>query len=222
MIYFCGVIISINKQNYKKMNTPEKNSKNSLFHNHNQNKIGEWDLALNGAITKRKNGRTDIDILHATDLDRKKVSIVFKAGTITKMLRASGEIRDENEKRKHVIYKYMDINEDDDATRFFEFVATYTNVEWAHIKTGINDNRIATARKKSTNPAGPLIVVDFIKKRVNIREDIHSHPAKENFNPYPSKLDFRWVKFCNEKFPDKTPTAYKVYSAKTKEYYQYL
>jgi hypothetical protein len=137
------------------------------------------------------------------------------------MSQANGIIRDKDGKIKNVTYDYLDIKGDDAASQFFKFVADYTEVEWACIKTGTNDNRIGTAYKKSTNPAGSLIVVDFIEQGINIREDIHSHPDTENSNPQPSKFDIRWAKFCDKKYSDKAPRVYKVYSAKTKEYYQY-
>ena len=42
----------------------------------------EWDLSANGTLTKRENGRTDVDVVHAEDKDGKQVSRTFEAGSI--------------------------------------------------------------------------------------------------------------------------------------------
>ncbi|MCL2311078.1 MAG: hypothetical protein FWC41_01125 [Firmicutes bacterium] len=182
----------------------------------------EWDLAIDGTMSKRENNRTDLDIVHTTDRNGNKASSAFKAGTIVEMTQTNGIIRDEKGDKEDVTYDYMDIKDDAAASQFFEFVADHTNIEWAHVKTGTNDNRIGTSYKKDRDSAGSLIVVGFAKKGIKIREDTHSHPNIEYLNPYPSKLDFYWAKFSDEKFLNKAPAVYKVYSAKNKEYYQYF
>ena len=57
----------------------------------------EWDLAKDGTMTKRKDGRTDVDIVHGTDKKGNAVSSEFEKGTIN-IKKGGGRYKDENNK----------------------------------------------------------------------------------------------------------------------------
>lgn len=118
-------------------------------------------------------------------------------------------------------YDYLEIKGDEKADIFFKFAADNTDVEWANIKTGKDKNTIATAHMKGMDPAGSIIACNFIEQGVSIREDIHSHPDNPGNMPEPGPGDRDYVKYMQETYGRKAPLSYKVYSAKTKETYQY-
>ena len=42
----------------------------------------EWDLSRDGYLTKRENGRTDVDIVYATDKNGNAIHRIYKSGSI--------------------------------------------------------------------------------------------------------------------------------------------
>jgi len=179
----------------------------------------EWDLMKDGVMKRRENGRTDIDIVHAVDAKGNNVSSEFKAGTITEMNQGTGRA-DFGNGVQSFNYEYIDIKGDVAGTQFFEFAAQNTNIEWAHIQTGVDDNRIGYTPNLMelfgydlSDPAGGNMVKDFIKSGVNVRNDVHSHPSIMGrlLNSGPGPGDFNYAGWAKDQYGTKAPPT-SVYS----------
>ena len=161
-----------------------------------------WEIDENGKLTwKERND--EVDILHAT---KTRQSMEFKVGTIKEMIPAKGEAMHPDDGVFMFDYNYLDIDNDELADCFFEFVAENTDVEWSHTKYSENGNRIATTTNmpyELADPTGMKITYDFIKDGIKVRESNHSHPFIEgrNINPKPSGGDdlskYSLINFCN-------------------------
>jgi RHS repeat-associated protein len=132
----------------------------------------EWDLDRQGNLTLRKNGRTDIDIVHATDKAGNNVSSQFVQGTISDFQTVSREYDDGEETRIESI-DYIQITNTDAGIRFYEFVADNTSVEWAHIKTS-EGSFVGTSHDYEKVTSGYM----NIPSTATIFEDSHSHTPK--------------------------------------------
>ena len=112
----------------------------------------EWDLARDGTLTKRDDGRTDIDIVHATTATGESIYKKFSAGSINKgegFYEFTQEFCDDNGNSymKQCTTKYMNFSDVKEAFSFFEFAAENTDVEWA-ISSSDNEARVGTANEK--------------------------------------------------------------------------
>ena len=160
-----------------------------------------WEIDENGKLTwKERND--EVDILHAT---KTRQSMEFKVGTIKEIIPAKGEAMHPDDGVFMFDYNYLDIDNDELADCFFEFVAENTDVEWSHTKYSENGNRIATTTNmpyELADPTGMKITYDFIKDGIKVRESNHSHPFIEgrNINPKPSGGDdlskYSLINFC--------------------------
>ena len=120
----------------------------------------EWDLARDGTLTKRENGRTDIDVVHAMNEKGENVSVPLDANTIKEMKQEKGS--------EYSIY-YMNISNYKDATVFFEFAANNTDVEWGLMVTD-QGNFVGTSKEPLAVESGTMVPKD-----ATVLEDIHSH-----------------------------------------------
>ena len=160
-----------------------------------------WEIDENGKLTwKERND--EVDILYAT---KTRQSMEFKVGTIKEMTPATGSAKHPIDGKFSFDYNYIDIDNDELADCFFEFVAENTNVEWSHTKYSENGNRIATATNtpyELADPTGMWITFNFIKDKIKVRESNHSHPFIEdrNIDPKPSGGDkfskYSFIDFC--------------------------
>ena len=91
----------------------------------------EWDLARDGTLTKRENGRTDIDVVHATTKDGESISRTYKNGSINQDPQSKQYTFDDGIKKRIITTDYMSFNNSETATDFFEFAAENTDKEWA-------------------------------------------------------------------------------------------
>ena len=76
----------------------------------------EWDLAQDGTMAKRKDGRTDVDIVHGTDKEGNAVSAEFEKGTIN-IKRGGGKYKDGYNKILYTTYDYLEIQGDEKADK---------------------------------------------------------------------------------------------------------
>ncbi len=68
----------------------------------------EWDLVRDGTLTKRENGRTDIDVVHAVTKDNKHISRSYYAGTINQNAkRKNGVLYGGTENERNFTTDYM-------------------------------------------------------------------------------------------------------------------
>ncbi len=150
----------------------------------------EWEIDEKGNLKWLKS--KEVDILHST---KTRQSMEFPVGTIKEMTPAQGVGKHPEDGDFSFDYNYMDIDNDELADCFFEFVAENTVVEWGHIKYSENGNRIAITTNMpyaadDTNPAATAITYDFIRNGIKVRESNHSHPFVEGKEPKPSGPDY--------------------------------
>ena len=158
-------------------------------------------------IRKGSEGSPDqIAIIKGTNIIESKE---YERGTIKEIKTGSGTVKDYNtQKSKSVEYKYFDVNNDDVASEIFEFAAQNSESEWAHIQFGKKGNRIGTAGEMTQDPAGSLIVKNFIDNGINVRKDIHSHPDVVPCSPNPSSGDIEYSQYAKKTYGDKAPPTY--------------
>ncbi len=144
----------------------------------------EWDLARDGTLTKRENGRTDIDIVHATTSEGEATSRKFPANSINQKKDSytfEQEIFDENGKSsmKSCTTNYMHFSNLDVGYSFFEFAAENTSVEWA-ISSSDKEVRVGTAGEEL-----------FVRMPgvTNEKESYHSHDLKHTGKDFISRAD---------------------------------
>ena len=129
----------------------------------------EWDLDGKGYLTKRENGRTDIDIVHATDRDGNQVSREFEAGSINNNpSEFSDVVYEGTDDEFSFTTNQMEFSNSNTATSFFEFAAEYSNVEWG-LKISENESYVGTSHSE-----------DFVGMNVpkNMTISVHSHLEK--------------------------------------------
>ncbi len=166
----------------------------------------EWDLARDGTLTKRENGRTDVDIVYATDKNGKEISRYYKAGSINHNSdNYPGElILDKNDPSKKIdfITHIMSFDDANVATDFFEFAAENTDVEWA-LNIGETETIVGTSHQD---------VFNQVRSPENVKYQIHSHWS------YRHKLSYRGpdgkpCPTCDIPMMINNPNTYKVYEA---------
>jgi len=165
-----------------------------------------WELDEVGKLTNIGTDK-EKDVVIATKTKEKSE---FAYGTIKEMNQATGQEEIDGEK-KNFNYEYLDIKGDEAGKQFFEFAAKNTDVEWAHIQTGTDDNRIGTAGRESQDPSGGDMVKNFINLGITVRNDVHSHDDKSYIDPNPSLGDFIYAGWAQDKYGTKAPPT-SVYS----------
>jgi len=165
----------------------------------------EWDLALNGTMTKRENGRTDIDIVHAVDKNGNSVSRTFEAGSINNNAREHKGVAPDG---TPYTTSTMDFSNSNTATDFFEFAAEYSNVEWG-LKASTDVSFVGTSHNdgfvEMSRPEGMTL-------------DVHSHT--DNPRNQISRSDYTnaaasAAKGVNYKIYQQGKGRYDVYNAST-------
>ena len=160
----------------------------------------EWDLARDGTLTKRENGRTDIDIVHATTSEGEATSRKFPAKSINKGVGSYPY----NDGSQDQTTKYMTFDKQT-GFDFFEFAAENTDVEWA-ISSSDNESRVGTATVNNVC----LPSVD------NETEFYHSHDADHTGKSFISQNDWDNAK---ESMSSGSKTG--IYMAGEKQYYMF-
>ena len=127
----------------------------------------EWDLEKDGTLSLRANGRTDVDIVHATDKEGNNVERYYKVGTINFNAQC-------DEQYDKVVGWFttdkMEFNDSETATDFFEFAANYSDVEWA-LKSSSDKSIVGTSHDPGFVNIGSLTGTTY---------DIHSHIDNPN------------------------------------------
>ena len=183
----------------------------------------EWDIDEKGNLKKTKDNK-DIDILHST---KTRQSMEFPVGTINEMSKDMGTVNYDG-KNITVDFQYLDINDDDLASCFFEFVAENTEIEWSLIQTGTKGNQISRDsqyRDPKTgdeldldlaNASGTCLLKRFLDNNVSIRASKHSHPFVEGRNivPEPSGYDMGAKIWFLDKYKELANFKYEAYGKK--------
>ena len=171
----------------------------------------EWDLARDGTLTKRENGRTDIDIVHATTSEGNATSRKFPANSIDQKKDSytfKQEVFDDNGKSymKSCTTNYMQFTDLDVGYSFFEFAAENTSVEWA-ISSSDKEVRVGTAGEEL-----------FVRMPgvTNEKESYHSHDLKHTGKEFISQADRDAAKY----YINKNVTT-GVYMAGERQYYMF-
>lgn len=126
--------------------------------------MDEWEFDKKGYLTKRENGRTDVDIVHAVDTKGNNVSSEYANNTISDFKTGSGE---------EGSIDYMQISNTSDGTRFYEFASDNTDVEWANKSTS-EGSFVGTSHDPSSVASGYM----NIPSTATIYEDSHSHTPR--------------------------------------------
>jgi RHS repeat-associated protein len=110
-------------------------------------------------------------------------------------------------------YDYLKFSNDDIATKFFEFAANNSTVEWAQVKYGTKSNYLATTHALDKEAGGVDLVATLLKDKYTVREHIHSHPLKNGKTIYngPSGFhpkdqnsgDRKFAEWLNKNYPKK-------------------
>ena len=171
----------------------------------------EWDLTRDGTLTKRENGRTDIDIVHATTSEGNATSRKFPANSIDQKKDSytfKQEVFDDNGKSymKSCTTNYMQFTDLDVGYSFFEFAAENTSVEWA-ISSSDKEVRVGTAGEEL-----------FVRMPgvTNEKESYHSHDLKHTGKEFISQADRDAAKY----YINKNVTT-GVYMAGERQYYMF-
>ena len=181
-----------------------------------------WEIDENGKLTWKEYD-SEIDVLHAT---KTKQSKDFPVGTIKEMIQDKGLVNYNGEDIQ-VDYQYLDINNDDLASCFFEFVSENTEIEWSLTQTGENDNRIAHDIQYTdvngnkldlelSNGCGSVLLQRYIKNNVPVRSSKHSHPYIEGRNIVadPSGYDKGLKQWFINEYKERANIKYEVYGKK--------
>ena len=181
-----------------------------------------WEIDENGKLTWKEHN-TEIDVLYAT---KTKQSKDFPVGTIREMIEDKGFVKYDG-KDIQVNYQYLDINDDDLASCFFEFVSENTEIEWSLTQTGKNDNRIAHDIQYTdvngnkldlelSNGCGSVLLQMYIKNKVPVRSSKHSHPYIEGRNIVadPSGYDKGLKQWFINEYKERANIKYEVYGKK--------
>ena len=172
----------------------------------------EWDLARDGTLTKRKDGRTDVDIVHATNKEGKDISRYYKAGSINQNPDSHPGflILDEEDPDNSRIDFNTDIMTFTDAsiaTDFFEFAAENTDVEWA-LNIGKEETIVGTSHQE---------VFNQVSSPKDVLYQIHSHWSDRH------KLSYKGPNgepcpTCDIPMMIENPNTFKVYEAFNRRY----
>ena len=163
----------------------------------------EWDLARDGTLTKRENGRTDIDVVYATNSKGETVSRSYKANTINQDPKDFSRILHEGtEDATPYTTDYMSFDNRETATDFFEFAAENTDVEWGFNSTD-SHNYVGTSHQSGFN------AIPIPKGNNLIQIHSHSKPSDRLSSGFEgSDVDMMY----------KHPGTFKVYEAFKKSY----
>ena len=171
----------------------------------------EWDLARNGTLTKRENGRTDIDIVHATTSEGEATSRNFPANSINQnkdFYTFKHKDYDDNGESymKSCTTNYMHFSDLDVGYSFFEFAAENTSVEWA-ISSSDKEVRVGTTGEEL-----------FVRMPgvTNEKEFHHSHDLKHTGEKFISQADRDAAKYYINK-----NVSTGVYMAGERQYYMF-
>jgi hypothetical protein len=172
----------------------------------------EWDLARDGTLTKRKDGRTDVDIVHATDKKGKDISRYYKAGSINQNPDSYPgflilDKEDPDNSRIDFNTDIMTFTDASIATDFFEFAAENTDVEWA-LNIGKEETIVGTSHQK---------VFNQVSSPKDVLYQIHSHWSDRH------KLSYKGPNgepcpTCDIPMMIKNPNTFKVYEAFNRRY----
>ena len=167
------------------------------------NGMNEWDLARNGELRKRENGRTDIDVVYATNENGEIVSRNYKANTINHNKKSFSSILNKGDKYEtSYTTDYMSFENRETATDFFEFAAENTDVEWGFNSTDCH-SYVGTSHKNGFNS------IPLPKGNNLIQIHSHSNPSNRLSSGFEgSDVDMMY----------KNPGTFKVYEAFNKSY----
>ncbi len=129
---------------------------------------------------------------------------------------------------KGISYDYMKVNNNETATKLFEFVAENSQVEWSQVKYGTKSNFISTSHDPIIEFGGVDLMYGLLTKGYTVREHIHSHPNRElnyygpsGFHPRDkNKGDRSLGEWINKYYPSKG-IKLKVYEVPLKKYIKY-
>ena len=170
----------------------------------------EWDLARDGTLTKRENGRTDVDIVYATTKEGKSINRYYKAGSINNNPKIyKGVLYAGTKNEKEYTTHYMSFSDNDVATDFFEFAAENCDVEWA-LKASNTESFVGTTHNDfSVMPAPKGAFLD-----VHSHSDDPSHvigsdvgQAYEAFN---KGITFKVYEAGKKSYATYNPDSYKL------------
>ena len=171
----------------------------------------EWELSRDGYLTKRENGRTDVDIVYATDKNGKEISRYYKAGAINQNPDDyPGElILDDNDPSKKIDFTthIMSFTNANVATDFFEFAAENTDVEWA-LNIGEAETIVGTSHQDDFNQ---------VRSPQNVKYQIHSHWSYRHILSSRGP-DGTPCSTCDIPMMINNPNTYKVYEAFKRRY----
>ena len=168
----------------------------------------EWDLSRDGYLTKRENGRTDVDVVYATDKNGKEISRYYKAGTINHNHESYPGVLYEGQPTEiRFNTDIMTFTDADIATDFFEFAAENTDKEWA-LNIGETETIVGTSHQD---------VFNQVRSPEKLQYQIHSHWS------YRHKLSSRGSNgepcpTCDIPMMINNPNTYKVYEAFSHRY----
>ena len=168
----------------------------------------EWDLSRDGYLTKRENGRTDVDVVYATDKNGKEISRYYKAGTINHNHESYPGVLYEGQPTEiRFNTDIMTFTDADIATDFFEFAAENTDKEWA-LNIGETETIVGTSHQD---------VFNQVRSPEKLQYQIHSHWS------YSHKLSSRGSNgepcpTCDIPMMINNPNTYKVYEAFSHRY----
>ena len=122
-------------------------------------------------------------------------------------------------------FNYIKMNNDDKATKLFEFVAKNSKIEWSQIKYGSKSNYLSTSYMKHSEPGGVKLMYDLTVGKYTVREHIHSHPTSttgpSGYHPSHKKgqdADKRYAEWIKTYNPS---VKLKVYEVKTNKYIEF-
>ncbi|SDL91895.1 RHS repeat-associated core domain-containing protein, partial [Sphingobacterium mizutaii] len=123
-------------------------------------------------------------------------------------------------------YSSIKINNDIKATELFEFVAENSNVEWSLLRYDKTSNILLTSNEENTERGASHFMAKIYKDKLQLRENIHSHPNWTDVGPSGFKTAERSLKnsdramaeFSEKYFPK---AIFKVYQVRTKKYIRY-
>ena len=168
----------------------------------------EWDLARDGTLTKRENGRTDMDVVHATTKDGEAVDRHYKSGTIGQNMESYSMVLYEGQSEEiSFTTDVMTFTDMDIATDFFEFAAENTEVEWA-LNIGKAETIVGTSHQE-----------DFNQVRIpkDVQFQIHSHWKDSHKLSYKGPNGMS-CPTCDIPMMTKNPNTFKVYEAFNRRY----
>ena len=122
-------------------------------------------------------------------------------------------------------FNYIKMNNDDKATKLYEFVAKNSKIEWSQIKYESKSNYLSTSYMKHSESGGVKLMYDLTVGKYTVREHIHSHPTSttgpSGYHPSHKKgqdADKRYAEWIKTYNPS---VKLKVYEVKTNKYIEF-